>query len=469
MNARPAQSADPLLPVADGPRLRHAHGVPVRPHGRYQDAAGGWGHRLAPAHGEWILANGRVPDRDLFSFTMPDRPWFAWEWGWDVAFAWLHAHAGLAAVVLASLVLLSLTFALLFRLARRKSRNALVAIAATLLAMAGSSIHWLARPHLVTLLMMVVFYGILERVRRDARRGFAPQPAAARAAAPVDGGVDQPARRLRGRHRDHRVLRGGRAARALFDPALRPRPRSRRGPPLRARRGRLFRRQLRQPLLLPPARAHCALPGRPPAVPIEQRIPAAELRSSRRRSISNAACFWPPPPAAGTSTTSVSRKPCCWPDGGIWRCIRSATIPSSRWWPPRSSRRPFANGRARSANARVRDWARAAVRRFERMAGEMGETDAIPRLHLFSAAAAGAAAFLLFDPAASFKFQPRFDPGQVPRARRRTPARRGPETPGLHQGPVGRLPDLRAVSRTCASSSTAAAISTAAISSRRTW
>ncbi len=115
--------------------------------------------------GEWILENGRVPDKDIFSFTRPGEAWFAWEWLWDVAFAWLHRHGGLSAVVLASLLVLCVTFALLFRLVRRKCPNALIAIAVTLLAAAGSSMHWLARPHLFTLLLVVVFLSLLERAQ----------------------------------------------------------------------------------------------------------------------------------------------------------------------------------------------------------------------------------------------------------------------------------------------------------------
>ena len=63
---------------------------------------------------------------------------------------------------------------LLFRLARRKS-NAIVALVVTMVAAAASSVHWLARPHLFTLLFMVLFYGALERVR-DGRTRLAGVP-----------------------------------------------------------------------------------------------------------------------------------------------------------------------------------------------------------------------------------------------------------------------------------------------------
>src|SRR5208283_4253741 len=34
--------------------------------------------------GEWILQNHAAPRVDMFSFSKPGQPWFAWEWGWDV-------------------------------------------------------------------------------------------------------------------------------------------------------------------------------------------------------------------------------------------------------------------------------------------------------------------------------------------------------------------------------------------------
>ena len=132
------------------------------------DGDTGWHVRT----GEWILSHGRVPDKDLFSFTKTGQPWFAWEWLWDVIFAWLHQHWGMASVVVASVLVISATSALVFRLSFRKCGNPLIALAATFLAMAGSTIHFLARPHLFTMLFLVIFYSILERVRAEQRFGF---------------------------------------------------------------------------------------------------------------------------------------------------------------------------------------------------------------------------------------------------------------------------------------------------------
>jgi hypothetical protein len=123
------------------------------------DGDTGWHVRT----GEWILANGRVPHSDFFSFSRSGAPWFAWEWLSDVIFAILHRHGGLAAVVLASLAVICVTSLALFRLIRRNCNNSLVAIAVTLLATGGCAIHWLARPHLFTLLFFVVTLHITAR------------------------------------------------------------------------------------------------------------------------------------------------------------------------------------------------------------------------------------------------------------------------------------------------------------------
>jgi len=112
--------------------------------------------------GNWILAHHAVPHRDLFSFTKPESPWCAWEWGWDVLAALIHQRFGLSGIVLAHCLILALLFALLFRLIRRRSGNSLIAFALTVLAVQTSCFHWLARPHLLSWLFVVVLLHLLD-------------------------------------------------------------------------------------------------------------------------------------------------------------------------------------------------------------------------------------------------------------------------------------------------------------------
>ena len=129
------------------------------------DCDTGWHIRT----GDWMVANRVVPTHDVFSFSKPNGVWFAWEWLSDLVFSGLNHVGGLRAVVLLSLVLLCTVFTLLFRMSKRHA-NPLVAIAITVLAMAASSVHWLARPHLFTLLFLVLFFFLLERVREGRPR-----------------------------------------------------------------------------------------------------------------------------------------------------------------------------------------------------------------------------------------------------------------------------------------------------------
>jgi len=134
------------------------------------DGDTGWHIRT----GEWILTHHTVPYRDLFSYSKPDGVWYAWEWLSDIILAGLSAIGGLGAVSLFSVLLIAVTFTLVFRLARRQS-NAVLAIAVTILATGTSAIHWLARPHLFTLLFTVIFLNALYRVR-DGHAKFAGIP-----------------------------------------------------------------------------------------------------------------------------------------------------------------------------------------------------------------------------------------------------------------------------------------------------
>jgi hypothetical protein len=134
------------------------------------DCDTGWHIRT----GEWIFANHAIPARDMFSFSKPGDPWFAWEWLSDVVFASLNAHGGLRTVVFFSILLLALTYLLLFRLVKRRS-NSITAICVTMLAAATSAIHWLARPHLFTFLFLVIVCSALESVR-EGRTRFAGIP-----------------------------------------------------------------------------------------------------------------------------------------------------------------------------------------------------------------------------------------------------------------------------------------------------
>ena len=128
------------------------------------DSDTGWHIRT----GEWILKNGRIPATDLFSFTKFRQPWLAWEWLSDVSMAAVHRHFGLGGIALLSLLVLGATSLCIYRSTVEESEHRLIAISFTGLAMAAGTIHWLARPHLVTPLFAAVFCWVLNRADKRA-------------------------------------------------------------------------------------------------------------------------------------------------------------------------------------------------------------------------------------------------------------------------------------------------------------
>jgi hypothetical protein len=130
------------------------------------DGDTGWHIRT----GQWILQSGAVPRHDLFSFSRPHAPWTAWEWLADVCFAKLYAWHGLTAVSGACAVLLCLATAILVSLLLARGTGLWLATGSALAAASASTIHYLARPHVFSILLFAVGLWLLDRDRRRPTR-----------------------------------------------------------------------------------------------------------------------------------------------------------------------------------------------------------------------------------------------------------------------------------------------------------
>ena len=122
------------------------------------DAGTGWHIR----NGEHILQTHAIPRQDYFSYTKTGQPWFAWEWLSDVLMGAIYRHLGLNGVVFFSALLIATTFAGLLRLALVRSKDLLSTITIFIPALMASSIHFLARPHLFTWFLTLIWWAILE-------------------------------------------------------------------------------------------------------------------------------------------------------------------------------------------------------------------------------------------------------------------------------------------------------------------
>jgi hypothetical protein len=131
------------------------------------DAGIGWHIRT----GQAILATRAIPRVDLFSSTMHGAPWFAWEWLYDVLVGGLERVSGLNGVVLFTAVVIAVVFAWTFRVLVRRGTNVFLALALVLLAASASTIHFLARPHVVSWLFTLAWFWILDSSERASSGG----------------------------------------------------------------------------------------------------------------------------------------------------------------------------------------------------------------------------------------------------------------------------------------------------------
>jgi len=116
------------------------------------------------ATGNWILEHRQIPRVDPFSGTHAGAEWFAHEWLADVASALAWRAASWPGLLAASAIVIALAHVLLFRFLVRRGDDVVAAFGAVVAAAATASSHWLARPHLVTVLFLVIATTLLEEV-----------------------------------------------------------------------------------------------------------------------------------------------------------------------------------------------------------------------------------------------------------------------------------------------------------------
>jgi hypothetical protein len=112
--------------------------------------------------GEYILETLSIPRQDMFSFHSPPPDWIAHEWLSEIVMAIIHSAFGLTGIVIFFSFLISLVYYLLFKILRSQNFNILVVTAVLLLVIASSQIHWLARPHIFSLLFVLIWYYLLD-------------------------------------------------------------------------------------------------------------------------------------------------------------------------------------------------------------------------------------------------------------------------------------------------------------------
>jgi hypothetical protein len=124
------------------------------------------------AVGQWILDHQAMPRTDIYSFTKAGEPWTSSSWLAQVLYALSYNLAGWTGPVLLAASSIAATFALFtFILGRRIPAGYAVAVAWAVLVLSMG--HFLARPHVLVLPIMLVWASGLMSA---SGRGEAPSP-----------------------------------------------------------------------------------------------------------------------------------------------------------------------------------------------------------------------------------------------------------------------------------------------------
>jgi hypothetical protein len=118
------------------------------------------------AVGKWILDHNTFPRVDAYSFTKAGEPWISTSWLAQVLYAGTYEIGGWAGPIILAATCIAGTFAFLAFILGRRIRS-IYAIMIALVALPVSSPHFLARPHVLALPLMLAWAnGLLEASER---------------------------------------------------------------------------------------------------------------------------------------------------------------------------------------------------------------------------------------------------------------------------------------------------------------
>ncbi len=119
--------------------------------------------------GRTILASHEIPTQDILSFTKAGEPRPAYEWLAQVLFAAAYNVLGLDGVVILTALVIAASFAVVYTDSVERSSTPILALFIAGWAAAASSLHWVARPHVFSFLLLAIWLYLLDRLRRGER------------------------------------------------------------------------------------------------------------------------------------------------------------------------------------------------------------------------------------------------------------------------------------------------------------
>lgn len=120
--------------------------------------------------GEYILETWSIPKVGIGSYTAADMPWMAHEWLTELIFALIHNIAGLNGIVFIAALVIAVTHILFFKFLSSRGIDTVLSLTLTIFAITVTSVHWLARPHIFSMLLILIWYMVLEAYRTEGKR-----------------------------------------------------------------------------------------------------------------------------------------------------------------------------------------------------------------------------------------------------------------------------------------------------------
>lgn len=129
----------------------------------YNDGGTGW--HLAT--GRFITESGKIPYIDFMSYTFPGEPWVSQYWLFDAIMYWFQHALGYNGLAVFFAACFGGLFLWLYHVCRTEGASSLPVFAMVLVSAICSSIQFLARPIVVTWLMVFLFGVLLDRFQND--------------------------------------------------------------------------------------------------------------------------------------------------------------------------------------------------------------------------------------------------------------------------------------------------------------
>jgi hypothetical protein len=115
--------------------------------------------------GDLMLKTGAILHSDPFSYHSPQLPWTAHEWLSEVVMSLCHHMAGLPGVVFLFALVIAITNRYFFGMLVRNGHGILFSTIFVIAFIAAAQVHWLARPHIFSLLFLLFWFDSLEKLQ----------------------------------------------------------------------------------------------------------------------------------------------------------------------------------------------------------------------------------------------------------------------------------------------------------------